>query len=123
VILVDTSVWIHHLRSGHPTLSRLLDSGVVLCHPWVIGEIALGHLSQRVEVVGLLKSLAQATVASTEEVLTLVGSHELFGHGIGYVDVQLLAATLLTPDARLWTNDRALQAAASRLGCEIDPDQ
>lgn len=121
MILVDTSVWINHLRARHSTLGRLLERGLVLAHPWVIGELALGRLSQRREVVGLLTSLPQATVATTDEVLTLVERHQLYGLGIGYVDAQLLAATRLTPDAELWTNDKGLAAAASRLGCATDP--
>jgi len=122
VILVDTSLWIGHLRTGHAALARLLERGLVLGHPWVIGELALGHLTQRREIIGLLTSLPRATVATTDEVLTLVGRHQLDGLGIGYVDAQLLAATRLTADAALWTADRRLIAAASRLGCAVDPE-
>lgn len=121
MILVDTSIWIDHLRAGHSTLAGLLERGLVLTHPWVVGELALGHLSYRGEVVGLLTSLPQAAVATTDEILTLVERHQLYGLGIGYVDVQLLAATRLTPDAELWTDDKRLVAAASRLGCAVDP--
>jgi hypothetical protein len=87
----------------------------------VIGEFARGHLSQRRELMGLLTGLPQATVATADEVLTLVERHQLYGLGIGYVDAQLLAATRLTPDAELWTNDGRLVAVASRLGCVFDP--
>ncbi|MDQ3766741.1 MAG: type II toxin-antitoxin system VapC family toxin [Actinomycetota bacterium] len=121
MILVDTSIWIGHLRAGHSTLAGLLERGLVLGHPWVIGELALGHLGRRREILGLLTSLPQAAVASTDEILTLVENHGLFGRGIGYVDAQLLAATYLTPDAELWTADRPLVAAASRMGCAFDP--
>ena len=121
MILVDTSIWIDHLRAGHPALARLLERGLVLAHPWVVGEFALAHLSQRREVVGLLTNLPQATVATTEEVLALVERQQLYGLGIGYVDAQLLAATRLTPEAQLWTNDRRLGDAAARLGCAVDP--
>jgi len=121
VILVDTSIWIDHLRAGHATLAQRLEHGLVLGHPWVVGELALGRLSQRREIIGLLTSLPQATVATTDEILTLVERHRLQGIGIGYVDAQLLAATLLTPDAALWTNDRRLAGAATRLGCAVDP--
>jgi predicted nucleic acid-binding protein len=122
VILVDTSVWVDHLRTGRPALARLLEGGLVLSHPWVVGELALGHLSQREEVIGLMRSLPQATVATDEEVMTLIDRRPLYGLGIGYVDAQLLAATQLTADAAVWTTDRRLAAAASRLGCAIDPD-
>ena len=121
MILVDTSIWVDHLRAGHPTLVALLERGQVVAHPWVIGELALGHLSQRREVIGLLGSLPRAAVATTDEVLALVERHRLYGVGIGYVDAQLLAATRLTPDADLWTNDKRLFAAASRLGCAATP--
>lgn len=121
MILVDTSIWVDHLRAGDQTVSTLLERGLVLAHPWVIGEIALGHLSNRREVIGLLASLPQATVATTAEVLSLIERHELSGRGIGYVDAQLLAATRLTRDAALWTNDKRLATAASRLGCAVDP--
>ncbi|MBA2530065.1 MAG: type II toxin-antitoxin system VapC family toxin [Euzebyales bacterium] len=121
MILVDTSIWIDHLRTGHATLADLLERGLVLGHPWVVGELALGHLAQRGAIIGLLTSLEQATVATPDEVLTLIDRHELYGLGIGYVDAQLLAATRLTPDAALWTADERLPAAAVRLGCATDP--
>jgi predicted nucleic acid-binding protein len=101
VILVDTSIWIDHLRAGHSTVVRLLEHGLVLTHPWVIGELALGHLSQRREAIRLLTALPRATVATADEILTLVERRELCGLGIGYVDAQLLAATQLTHDAEL----------------------
>lgn len=122
MILVDTSIWIDHLRTGQPTLVRLLEGDLVLGHPWVVGELALGHLAQRHEMIGLLGGLPQATVAADEEVIALIDRHQLFGLGIGYVDVQLLAATQLTTDAALWTADRRLAAAALRVGCAIDPE-
>lgn len=100
---------------------RLLDSGAIVAHPWVTGEIALGRLRRREEVIGLLSRLPQATLATADEVLRLVDHHELYGVGIGYVDAQLLAATKLTPGARLWTDDRRLAAVASRLECDFSP--
>ena len=121
MILVDTSIWVDHLRTGHRTLVRLLEEGLVLAHPWVVGELALGRLSQRTEVIGLLRSLPAATVATTDEVITLVDHHQLYGVGIGYVDAQLLASTRLTTGASLWTRDRRLAACAERLGCDADP--
>ena len=122
MILVDTSVWVDHLRSGQMTLGALLEAGAVLGHPWVIGEIALGHLSQRREVLGLLRSLPQAAVPTEEETMTFIDRQRLYGLGIGYVDANLLAATRLTADASLWTGDRRLASIASRLGCAFDPE-
>jgi predicted nucleic acid-binding protein len=121
VILVDTSIWVDHLRRGHSTLAVLLDRGMILGHPWVRGELALGRLAQRQEVLTLLGQLPHATVATDDEVLSFIEDHELFGLGIGYVDAQLLAATRLTPDARLWTADKRLAAAADRLNVHADP--
>lgn len=116
MILVDTSIWVDHLRSTEQALVALLDSQSVLAHPWVTGELALGNLAAREEVIGLLQRLPQATCATDEEVLSLIGHESLYGAGIGYVDAQLLAATRLTPDASLWTRDKRLSAVADRLG-------
>ena len=121
MILVDTSIWIAHLKAGGGALVGLLERGLVLGHPWVTGELALGRLIQRREIIGLLTSLPQATVATSDEVLTLVDNHALYGRGIGYVDTQLLTATHLTPEAELWTADKPLAVAASDLGCGFDP--
>lgn len=116
MILVDTAVWIDHFRDGGSSLAGLLERGEVLAHPWVTGELALGQLRGRAEILRLLGQLPQATVATAAELLAFVERHELFGLGIGYVDAQLLAGTRLTDDARLWTRDRRLRAAAERLG-------
>ena len=116
MILVDTSVWIGHLRVGDPQLTALLEQAQVLAHPWVIGERALIQLTGRSEILGLLSNLPQASIATEAEVMTLVESQPLFGLGIGYVDAHLLAATLLTTDASLWTRDKRLAAAAADLG-------
>lgn len=116
MILVDTSIWVDHLRAGDPALAQLLEHSAVLGHPWVTGEIALGHLSRRQEILQLLNSLPQAEVATAAEVATLIERHRLYGLGIGYVDAQLLAATRLTPGARLWTRDKRLATVAARQG-------
>jgi predicted nucleic acid-binding protein len=118
VILVDTAVWIDHLRDGDPALTALLERGEVLAHPWITGELALGRLRARAEILKLLGDLPQAAVATPAELLGFIEHHELHGVGVGvgYVDAQLLAATRLTADARLWTRDRRLSAAAARFG-------
>lgn len=121
MILVDTSIWIDHLRSGDATLARLLESSTVLAHPWVTGEVALGYLSNRDEVIGLLRGLPQATVADNDEVVRLIAQDGLYGAGIGYVDAQLLAATRLTPEAALWTRDKRLAAVTARLALGFQP--
>lgn len=116
MILVDTSIWIDHLRSGEPRLAALLHDGQVLTHPWVVGEIALGRLQRRSETLGLLDNLPGADVATDSEVRRLIEVEQLGGRGIGYVDAHLLAATRLTVGARLWSRDRRLTAVAVQLG-------
>lgn len=116
MILVDSSVWIDHLRSGDPVLGNLLNRGQVLGHPFVVGEVALGSLRQRGAIVAALKALPPATRAGDSEVMTLIEARALHGRGIGFVDAHLLAAVLLTPGARLWTRDRRLSRVAEELG-------
>jgi len=115
VILVDTSVWIDHLRSGEPALARVLEGGRVLMHPFVLGELACGNLENRGEVLRLLGDLPAAPTATDPEALGLIERRALMGRGIGYVDVHLLASTALTGVARLWTRDRSLAAVAAEL--------
>ena len=119
-VLVDTSVWIDHLRIGDQTLSALLDQGSVLSHPWIIGELALGSLRDRADILGLLGALPKAAVATDEEVRWLIEHQALHGTGIGYVDAQILASARLTPGARIWTRDRGLAGQAARLGRRFD---
>ncbi len=115
MILVDTSVWVDHLRHGEPMLADSLDKGVVLVHPFVIGEIALGTLRQRDRVLNALSGLPRTAIATDSEVLHVIERHALHGRGIGYVDVHLLAAVRLTSDALLWTRDKRLHAVAEEL--------
>lgn len=115
MILVDSSVWIDHLRSDDRALAGLLEAGRVLAHPFVIGELALGGLRQRETILAALRGLPRAIVASDEEVLQFIDRQALFGLGIGYIDGHLLAATRLMPGASLWTRDKRLRAAADRL--------
>jgi predicted nucleic acid-binding protein len=116
VILVDTPVWVDHLRSGDKLLARLLDSASVLGHPFVIGELALGHLRQRQLLLRTLADLPQVAPASDTEVLHYIEQHRLFGLGLGYVDAHLLAALQLATGAKLWTRDKQLHKVADRLG-------
>jgi predicted nucleic acid-binding protein len=116
LILADTSVWVDHLRRGDARLAALLDSALVICHPFVIGELACGNLSDRRTVLELLQDLPAAAVADADEVLAFIERHRLHGKGIGYVDVQLLASAALTDGALLWTRDRRLRTVAEALG-------
>jgi predicted nucleic acid-binding protein len=118
VILVDSSVWIDHLRRGNPSLREHLELGLVLTHPWVIGELAWGNLAHRQTVLRLLDQLPKCIVADEREVSDFIEAHRLHGKGLRYVDVNLLASTLLTPDARLLTLDRRLHAAATTFGLD-----
>jgi predicted nucleic acid-binding protein len=115
VILADTSVWVDHLRRGNARMASLLGEAEIAGHPFVIGEIALGHLKQRREILDLLESLPQATLPDHHEVLRLVERRNLAGSGLGWVDVHLLAAAALDR-LELWTLDRRLAAVASSLG-------
>jgi predicted nucleic acid-binding protein len=119
VILADTSVWVDHLRAGDKALVALLDAGMVLAHPFVIGELALGNLRQREIVLKALADLPHARVATDVEVLHFVERHALSGRGIGYIDAHLLAAVKLTAGAELWTNDKRLHGVAVQLGLAL----
>lgn len=123
MILVDTSVWVEHLRYGLPRLATLLQERDVLIHPWVIGELACGNLRNRQQVLELLQGLPAATVASDAEVLLLIERDRLMSRGIGCVDAHLLASARLS-HCRLWTQDRRLAAVAQEQGvavCTAEP--
>jgi predicted nucleic acid-binding protein len=120
LILVDTSVWVDHLRRGNARLVGLLDSASVLMHPFILGEVACGSLADRDAILQLLRDLPMSAVAEFDEMLAFVEGHRLWGKGIGYVDVHLLAAAALTHGATLWTRDKRLRQAARGLGCAFD---
>jgi hypothetical protein len=115
MILVDTSVWVQHLRAEVGDLAGLLNEVQVACHPFIIGELACGHLRHRSEILHLLGELPQVVVAEHGDALALVESRRLMGIGIGWVDVHLLASALLS-GTPLWTIDERLLQAARRLG-------
>jgi predicted nucleic acid-binding protein len=117
LILVDTSVWVDHLRRGDPGLVDLLERSIVIMHPFVVGEIACGSLRDRESILELLQDLPAAAVADGDEVLRFIDSHALHGKGIGYVDVHLLASVALTEGARIWTRDKKLRLVAQMMGC------
>lgn len=116
MILVDTSVWVDHLRKSDRGLAELLTASNVLMHPFVIGELACGNLRKRDQILALLKDLPRAGVATDNEVLFFIERHTLMGRGLGFVDVHLLASVALHGTARLWTRDKRLRAAADSLG-------
>jgi predicted nucleic acid-binding protein len=112
--LVDTSVWVDHLSRGDVVLASLLRDEEALCHPFVIGELACGGLKNRRMILDLLDTLPRAEVVDHHEVLRFVEAQDLWGSGVGWIDAHLLASALLSR-AELWTRDRALRAAATRL--------
>jgi len=113
--LVDTSVWVNHLRHGDDELRVLLDRGEVLCHPLIIGELACGTMKNRTEILDLLTALPEVSVAEHEEAMHFLREKRLYGHGLGWIDIHLLASALLS-SARLWTADRSLKQAVEQLG-------
>lgn len=118
-MLVDTSVWVDHLRRRNDTLADLLDQVRVRTHPFVIGELACGNLANRQVLLDSLNTLPSVTIASHDEVLRFVESHRLMGRGLGWVDMHLLAAATLT-GIPLWTADRRLAAATRELGVHFE---
>ena len=121
MILADTSIWIDHFRSNDAVLSDLLQGQRIVMHPFIIGELALGNLRQRNEILDALQDLPQARVATDPEVLHFITQNALFGIGIGYIDAHLLAAARLTPGCLLWTRDKRLHNIAERFGLGANP--
>ena len=118
MILVDTSVWIDHLRAGNRRLRSLLENAEVLVHPFVVGELACGTLRNREEVLTLLHALPEAQAAEHEEVMRVVERERLYGRGIGWIDAHLLTSARLS-SAAFWTLDRRLSRIASALALAI----
>ena len=118
MILADTSVWIDHFRNHSPALEAALGQGIVVVHPAVLGELACGNFTRRGHVLELLAALPRPKTASDRECLTLIDAHKLWGLGIGWIDAQLVASSLLTP-CRLWTLDKRLRLAASKSGAAV----
>ena len=116
MILVDTSVWVAFMNGSCPALAKALESGQVLCHPFILGELACGNLANRTQILHDLEHLPKAVVASHLEVLVMIEKNELNGKSIGWVDMHLLASTLLT-SSKLWTLDKQLNSIAELLSC------
>ncbi len=114
MVLVDTSVWVAHLRKGDIGLEFLLNDGLAVCHPYIVGELACGNLKKRAEILSLLQTLPMAVQAEHEDVMSFIEKYHLMGKGLGYIDVHLLASALLS-NIPLWTLDRRLNEIALRL--------
>ncbi|MES2445401.1 MAG: type II toxin-antitoxin system VapC family toxin [Pseudomonadota bacterium] len=121
MILADSAIWIDHLRAPNLIFAEALQRQRILCHPLVIGEVAMGSLKDRAAILRSLSKLDQADVARNEEVLRLVEERRLFSRGLGFIDAHLLASALLTPSCKLWTRDRRLEKAAAELGVAATP--
>ena len=120
-VLVDTSVWVGHFRQRNDRLVALLEAGLVVCHPYVVLEVACGTPPRRQSVIELLHELESVPVATTQEVLSLIEQRGLHGRGCGFVDMSLLASALLGARTQLWTLDKRLQSLALGLGLAYQP--
>ncbi|MBE0448003.1 MAG: type II toxin-antitoxin system VapC family toxin [Actinobacteria bacterium] len=114
MVLVDTSVWVAHLHQGNTGLETLLNDSNVVCHPFIIGELACGNIKNRSEILSLLKALPRVTQARHDEVMQFIENYRLMGLGLGYIDMHLLASTLLT-QVPIWTFDKKLNEVALKL--------
>jgi hypothetical protein len=114
MVLIDTSIWIDHLKIGNPYLEKLLLDIEVMCHPFIIGELACGNLKNRAEILSLLHSLPMAPLLDNDELLLFIERNKLMGIGIGLIDVHLLASARLA-HASLWTSDKKLLNASDSL--------
>jgi predicted nucleic acid-binding protein len=121
MILVDTSVWVSHLRKGNPELEKLLNDGDVISHPFVIGELACGNIKNRTEILTLLQALPMATQAEHEEVMQFIENNQLMGEGLGYIDVHLIASAALT-SVQIWTLDKRLAGISAKLGLGLSKE-
>ncbi len=122
MILVDTSIWIDHFRAPEPKLLKLLEPRLIFTHPIVIGELMVGGLPERRTTLPFLWRLRMTVQATHDETILLIERHRLWGRGIGYADVHLLASVLLTSGAFLWTRDQRLADVAEDLGITARPD-
>ena len=115
MVLVDTSVWVSHLRHANEHLQKLLHGGEVVCHPFIVGELACGNLKNRNDILTCLQSLPMTILAEDEEVLRFIEDHQLMGKGLGYIDVHLIASAVLT-NVLLWTLDKTLDKFTEKIG-------
>lgn len=120
MILPDSSVWIDHFRRENTSLAKWLENDQALCHPFIVGELACGHLSSKGSTIRMLQTLPEAPLMQNDEVLMLVERHRLMASGIGWVDAHLLGSALLA-QAEIWTLDRSLANAARKLGVAANP--
>jgi predicted nucleic acid-binding protein len=121
MVLVDTSVWIAHFRQTSHTLTALLNTDQVVCHPFIVAEIACGTPPHRARTLAGLGHLQQLEMATIPETIAAIETQQWFGRGCGWVDLSLLAAVLAHPDVQLWTLDKRQAALAAELGIAFRP--
>ncbi len=114
MVIVDTSIWVDHLREGNLHLEKLLLNGEVVCHPFIIGELACGNIKNRSELLSLIQTLPMAPTVTLDELLYFIERNKLMGIGIGFVDAHLLASAMLSVRS-LWTSDKRLKSVAIEL--------
>jgi len=114
MILVDTSIWIDHLNNSNNELIRLLNSNRVCIHPFIIGELSCGNIANRKELLSLLRALPRVEPVLEEEIFTLIENKNLYGIGLGIVDINLIASALIH-DVKIWTHDKSLNKIAKKL--------
>lgn len=119
MILVDTSIWIDHFRNRDKELGKIIEDDRLLCHPFVVGELALGSLREREAVIAFLAAQREAQIATYDEVMTMIARQSIYSMGIGYTDAHLLASVLLDRRSTLWTRDKRLAAAAKKVGASL----
>ena len=120
MILADTSVWVHHLRSGNNELRKLLNQGEIVIHPFIVAELALGSLRERSRTLALLDLLPQVRVAQLSEVRQMIETRRLYSLGLGLTDAHLLASLFINPPTLLWTRDKPLRTVSHVLGLHAD---
>lgn len=119
LILADTSIWVDHFRTSNPAMIDLLNDGMIVTHPFILGELALGSLANRALLLRRLDQLVQVDVAHDFEVRQLIEDAELHSKGVGWVDVHLLASMRIHSSLHLWTRDKRLARAAEQIGLSL----
>ncbi len=120
-VLVDSSVWVEHFKQRNEHLVTLLEANLVVCHPFVVAEVACGTLPNRKAIISMLSALGITQVATQGELLTLLEARQLYGRGCGFVDLSLLASALLGVNTFIWTLDKRLELLASQVGRAFTP--
>lgn len=114
MVIVDTSIWVDHLRKGSLHLEKLLLEAQVACHPFIMGELACGNIKNRNEFLSLIQTLPMAPTINLDEFLYFTEQNKLMGKGIGFVDIHLLASARLS-EIPLWTSDKKLKSVSMEL--------